>query len=332
MPLDGVADPALVPAAVASTIGVRGEPGKSPTRSQNDSRNGRCCSSSTASTCYRRRRAFAAPRTLCAIAGGGDEPSGPPCCGRARVPVSPLGDDDAFALFSERARAVRPDFQPATDEDVVREICARVDGLPLAVELAAARLKVLRHASWRRARSTMSVLTAGGRDRPSRQQTMRAAIEWSYSLLDQDEGDLFARLAVFAGGWSLAAAEALPEQPSICSARSSTRASLSTLEELAGEPRYSMLETIHEFAAEKLRKRPDPRGPSEPACRVLRRSDARSTDAEVRRNGSSDPAFLRLEADTENIRSALGWAAETGSELELRLATLYQLSPRVRPC
>ena len=93
-------------------------------------------------------------------------------------PVSPLGDDDAFALFSERARAVRPDFQPAADEDVVREICARVDGLPVGGRARSGTPKVLPARELAaRLDQRLSVLTAGGRDRPSRQQTMRAAIE-----------------------------------------------------------------------------------------------------------------------------------------------------------
>ena len=151
-------------------------------------------------------------------------------------------------------------------------------------------------------------------------------------LLDQDEGDLFARLAVFAGGWSLAAAEGVAGATIDLLGSLVDKSLVVHAGELAGEPRYSMLETIHEFAAEKLRKRPDHEALRSRHAAYFAEAMPDPLTLKFVETGRVTTAFLRLEADTENIRSALGWAAETGSELELRLATLYQLSPRVGPC
>ena len=135
-----------------------------------------------------------------------------------QYPVPPLPDEDAAALFAERARAIRPDF---ASNGAVAEICRRLDGLPLAIELAAALVKVLApDALLERLERRLALLTGGERDRPERQKTLRATIEWSYELLDAEEQELMARLSVFAGGWSLEAAEA------VCDAELGTLASL----------------------------------------------------------------------------------------------------------
>jgi predicted ATPase len=116
--------------------------------------------------------------------------------------VSPLPRDDAVALFVERAQAA------AAPE--IAELCAKLDGLPLAIELAAARVSVLSPAAMlARLENRLSLLTSSMRDVPDRQRTLRAAIEWSRDLLDDDASRLFARLSVFAGGFTLEAAEAL---------------------------------------------------------------------------------------------------------------------------
>ena len=162
-----------------------------------------------------------------------------------QYPVPPLPEDDAMALFDERARAVRPDF---ASNGAVAEICRRLDGLPLAIELAAARVKILPpDALLARLQQRLPLLAGGARDTPERQQTLRAAIAWSYDLLEEQEQQKLARLSVFAGGWTLEAAEG------VCECDLETLASLvdkSLVRERDG--RFSMLETIREFARERL--------------------------------------------------------------------------------
>ena len=161
-----------------------------------------------------------------------------------QYPVPPLPEDDAVALFSERASAVRPGF---TGDGAVADICRRLDGLPLAIELAAARVKVLPpDALYARLEQRLPLLTGGAQDMPERQRTLRATIAWSYDLLDPHEQELLARLAVFSG-WTLEAAEA------VCDCELVSLASLvdkSLVREQEG--RFSMLETIREYALERL--------------------------------------------------------------------------------
>lgn len=167
----------------------------------------------------------------------------------------------ALALFVDRARAVRYDFA-LTDANalVVAEICRRLDGLPLAIELAASRIKLLPpEAILARLDRRLELLTGGARTLPERQRTLRAAIEWSYDLLDASEQRLLDRLSVFAGGATLEAADA------VCNPGGETgvetldglasladKSLLRVLEGVAGEPRYALLETIRELASERL--------------------------------------------------------------------------------
>jgi predicted ATPase/class 3 adenylate cyclase len=217
---------------------------------------------------------------------------------------------EAVALFVDRARAVKADFT-LTDENApaVAGICVRLDGLPLAVELAAARVKLLPpQALLRRLSSRLELLTGGGRDRPGRQQTLRNAIDWSYSLLSDEEQTLLARLSVFVGGCTLEDAE------TVCA----PEGELDVLETIASlvdkslvrqegddEPRFSMLETIREYAGEKLAEGNE--------TEVLRRRHAEHygalvMSAEPDIKGEREPAwFERFDRDRENIRAAIEW-------------------------
>ena len=163
-------------------------------------------------------------------------------------PVDPLPADDAVALFAARAAAVSPDFRVAEHTDAVSEICRRLDRLPLALELAAARLRLLGAEGLRdRLDRTLELLTTGARDSHDRQQTLRRTIDWSYSLLDGPQQRVFRRLAVFAGGCTLADAEAVAGAGTLDELESLVDAAL-----VQANGRLRMLQTIADFAREQL--------------------------------------------------------------------------------
>src|SRR5262249_9536118 len=228
-------------------------------------------------------------------------------------PIPELGEQDSVALFAERAQAVRPDFRLNGDRSVVAEICRRVDGLPLAIELAAARVKILSpQALLARLDERLAVLTTGARDVPLRLRTLRDAIAWSHDLLGEEEQETFGALAVFAGSFTLEAAE------EVCDAELDTVASLvenSLLRQAAD--RLRMLETIREYALEQLQA-------------SARREDLLRRHAEyflafAEHGDRQDPKALvplidRLDAEQANLRAALQGARELGDGvLELRL-------------
>jgi len=166
-------------------------------------------------------------------------------------------------LFVERARALKPDFSITNaSAPAVAEICVRLDGLPLAIELAAARIKMLPpKAMLQRLGSSLKLLTGGARDLPERQRTLRATIEWSFALLDEGEQVLFGRLAVFSGGRTLEAIEAicdaerdLPVEAFDGISSLLDKSLLRQEEGPNGEPRFVLLEIVHEFAREKLQE------------------------------------------------------------------------------
>jgi predicted ATPase len=176
------------------------------------------------------------------------------------IAVPALAPAAARALFGERARAARPGFAVTADnEGTVAEICRRLDGLPLAIELAAARAKLLSpQALLARMERSLPMLTGGARDLPARQQTLRNAIAWSYDLLSPEEQRLFRRLAVFVGGWTLDAAEAVcvlaDGAPDLLDVLASLldKSLVTQSEGTDGEPRFGMLETVREFGLERL--------------------------------------------------------------------------------
>ena len=161
-----------------------------------------------------------------------------------------------MALFVARAQAIDPGFA-LTDENAgaVAGICTALDGLPLAIELAAARTRLLSpQAILERLGTSLALLTGGPRDRPERQRTLRAAIEWSYDLLEPDGQAMFPRLAVFAGGWSLEAAEAVCSPPEALDALEALveQSLVRPVDDGSAEPRFRMLQTIREYGLERL--------------------------------------------------------------------------------
>jgi predicted ATPase len=228
--------------------------------------------------------------------------------------VGELTGTDALALFIERARIADPRFEPEDHAAAVGAICDRLEGLPLAIELAAARVRLLSPPELlRRLDDRLPVLTSGARDAPERQRTMRGAIAWSYDLLDPAERELFARLGVFRGGWTLDAAEG------ICGADLDAMGSLvdKSLVRRTGE-RFSMLETIREFAVERLVERPDAGDlRARHATWYLALAEGALPGL---RGGGQEEWIERLEAEHDNIRAALRRSLDDGApERALRL-------------
>jgi predicted ATPase/transcriptional regulator with XRE-family HTH domain len=247
--------------------------------------------------------------------------------------LAALSQYEAVALFIQRARLAQPSFAVTNETaPAVAEICARLDGLPLAIELAAARMKMLSpQALLERLSSRLRVLTGGARDLPARQQTLRAAIDWSYQLLTPPEQSLFARLAVFAGGRTLEAIEA------VCNAAGDLDvfAGVESLldknllrredEAQTGEPRFVLLETLHEYAHEQLAARGELEGVRERHALyflALAEETELALRGGQRASGAAVTRWLeRLEAAHDDLRAALRWTREAGRHEEgLRLA------------
>jgi predicted ATPase/class 3 adenylate cyclase len=260
--------------------------------------------------------------------------------GEHEYPVPPLGLPDpahlpaierlsqyeSVSLFVERATAVQPAFR-VTNENApaVAEICTRLDGLPLAIELAAARTKILSpQAMLARLDRALPLLAGGSRDLPHRQRTLRDAIAWSYDLLAEPERRLFARLAAFVGGFSLEAVEAVCNPGGELGlnafdgvASLSNKSLLRQMVTGPEEPRFFMLETIREYAGERLEAEPD-------AEDIRRRHAGFFLDlaerAEPELTGADQVRWLdALEAEHDNFRSALAWAAEHELNVALRM-------------
>jgi predicted ATPase len=241
-----------------------------------------------------------------------------------------LSQYEAVRLFTDRAQAVKPDF--ALDDanaPVVAEICHRLDGLPLAIELAAARVRLLPPvALLERLEQRLPLLTGGARDAPERQRTLRKTIAWSYDLLDPEEQRTFHRLAVFAGGCTLEAAEAVGNHDGALDAFSRLEDlcahSLLRQEGADGNPRFTMLESIREFGLEHLAASGEEsavRDAHSAFFRVLGEHAAR--DFAERRTAW----FAQLMAEADNLRAALTWdgrqnVGEEGLALAIALANL----------
>ena len=244
-------------------------------------------------------------------------------------PVDRLVRYEAVRLFLERARSVDGDFQ-VTDENApaVAEICVRLDGLPLAIELAAARVRLLplRKILDRLESNRLKLLAGGARDLPERQQTLRGAIDWRYALLEERDKRLFARLAVFSGGCTMEAMEMIcgDDEGAIEGATSLLDKSLLRRERGPTDgPRFLMLETIHDYARERLKE--------SDAAHTTGRLHAEyflalAEETEPRLTGPAQLAwFERLETENDNLRAALSWSIDRGeADLGLRLARALQ--------
>ena len=238
-----------------------------------------------------------------------------------------LAQYPAVALFLERARAAKPDFElDRHNAPAVIEICAALDGLPLAIELAAARVKVLSPSAMRtRLASRLQLLTGGARDLPQRQQTLRATIDWSYGLLSPAEQKLFRRLSVFVGGCTLEGVEAVCDTKSDLDldlldgmASMVDKSLVHQIEQKNSESRFLMLETIGEYAREKLKESGE-EAPTRRAhaayCLVL------AEEVASEQSGADGAEWLeRFALEHDNLRAALEWLTETGdAEWGLRL-------------
>jgi predicted ATPase len=243
-------------------------------------------------------------------------------------PLDELLGYDAVRLFVERAQAAKPGFalDKANAESIV-EICRRLDGLPLAIELAAARIRLLPPAAMlARLDRSLPLLTGGARDLPARQQTLRNAIAWSYDLLSPVEQHAFRQLSVFAGGWTLESAGYVIEETPF------GEIGFDTLERCAAlvdhslirqqdaddtDPRFSMLQTIREYSQELLEA--DPEQP-ETQRRHATYFVALAEQAEPEVEGSRQAAWLeRLETEHDNLRTAIAWSLAHDPAVAVRL-------------
>ena len=328
--LAGVTDPRLVAAAIADAVGFFGTPGRRLEESLALYLEGRRAlllldnfEQVLHAAPLLSALAAAAPRLALLVTSR--SPLG--IAEERRYPVPPLQRTESVRLFVERARALRGDFQLSDhNADAVAELCHRLDGIPLALELAAARVKVLApEAMLDRLGRRLDLLRARpGSVLPERHRTMRAAIDWSVELLSETERALFTSLAVFVGGFTLEAADAVAARSGldvVDALEALLDSSLLRIERMAGDqPRFGMLESVRDYALELL----DARGDGD----AVRRRHAVFYVPMVEQ---AEPALFerdqvswvgRLDAERENLRAALTWAAESGeTEVGLRIAS-----------
>ena len=239
-----------------------------------------------------------------------------------------IAQSEAVDLFAQRARAVKPDFtlSPA-NAPVIAEICRQLDALPLAIELAAVRIKVLTpEALLARLGSRLGLLTRGSQDLPKRQQTLRDAIDWSYDLLDDDEKALYRRISVFLGAVALEAIEGVVATSDLHPMMADTFDLVASLADQSmvrhttayGEPRFWMLWTLREYGLEKLAQAGEEQGVKAAHARYFLGLAER---AEPMLKGPEQAAWLnRLENDHPNLRAALEWGRDHDPETLARLA------------
>ncbi|MFF7051133.1 ATP-binding protein [Streptomyces griseorubiginosus] len=253
------------------------------------------------------------------------EPLGVP--GESVRPVEPLLPDQAGRLFGERAAAVRPDAAGVlADEESVAEICRRLDGLPLGIELAAARLRMLTPRQIAdRLDDRFRLLISGSRTVLPRQQTLRAVVDWSWDLLDERERTFLREVSVFAGGWDLEAAEAVCGGPAaeLLGALVDKSLVVAVPWQRDGQDgmRYRLLETIHEYAVERAAESPALRAAAEHRHRAWVRAIVEEAEPRLR-SADQLPWIARLETELDNIRAALDRAIAAGEEAEASAVAL----------
>jgi predicted ATPase/class 3 adenylate cyclase/Tfp pilus assembly protein PilF len=331
--LSALADPALVVGAIATALGLRESPGRTLTEFLSDYLAPRhtllildnlehlldaAADVAALVSSAPSLKVLVTSREPLRIAGEKEFPLPP-----LALPVS--GDEledilasPAVELFVARAQAVRPGFtvSPEAAPDVAR-ICRRVDGLPLALELAAARVKVLSVAALAsRLEASLAALGSGRRDASDRQRTLKGAIAWSYGLLENEEQKLFARLGVFAGGWTLEAAEVVCDRDELSFDVLEGLSSLvdkSLVRQVEGdEDRFSMLETIREFASEKLEESGEAHDIGGAHAEYFREL---AEEAEPNLVGENQKEWLdRLERELDNLRAGLQWLVDNDVE------------------
>jgi non-specific serine/threonine protein kinase len=341
--LAALADPALVPQTVASALGVREEPGRPLTATLTEYLRGKqvllvldnC--EHLLSACVQLAdallRGCPSLRMLASSREGlgirGEQTYRVPSLtmpdARHLPPLETVHEFEAVQLFADRARLSQATFLiTLANAPAVAQICERLDGIPLAIELAAARVRALPvEQIHERLDDMFRLLTGGSRTALPRQQTLRALIDWSFDLLSEGEQTLLRRLSVFAGGWTLGAAEAVCMGENVEAwevldlLTSLVDKSLVPYDEQGGEGRYRLLETVRQYARDRLLDS------GEAAAVWARHCDWCLTLAEQAEEGlhtTSQKAWLdRLEREHDNLRAALGWCSSDGPEAGLRL-------------
>jgi len=357
VPLSALTDPALVPGAIAKTLGLMGDGGRPIIESLNnylgqktlllilDNFEQVISAGQVVSELLSgapRLKVLVTSREVLHIYGEKEFPVPPLQLPDPRhpPPLENLTGYESIHLFVERATDAKPGFG-LTNENApaIAEICVRLDGLPLAIELAAARVKLLTpQAILSRLESRLKVLTGGARDLPARQQTLRGTIDWSYDLLSPDERTLFRRIAVFMGGCTFEAAEAIatgyslpahtgstPDEPAPFDidifdgvASLSDKSLLRQVEGIHDESRLMMLETIREYALERLEERGE--------ISTMRRAHAyyflqvAEECAPLIQTPRQKEVLERLEIEHDNMRAALRWSLSDDGDKEVGLS------------
>jgi len=360
VPLSSLSDPALIASAIVQTLGIREGGGRSPLQILKENLNDSLRAPMLLLLDNFEHLMQAAPTVAELLSVGANlkimvtSRAALHVYGEHEFPVLPLGMPDslalppvdvlsqypAVALFVQRAVAVKPDFELNRENaSAVTEICARLDGLPLAIELAAARVKVLSPSSMlTRLTSRLQLSTGGSRDLPQRQQTLRAAMDWSYDLLSAAEQKLFRRLSVFVGGCNLEGVEAVCDTKSDLDldlldgmASMVDKSLVQQVEQARGESRFIMLETIREYALEKLEANGEEaltKRAHAAYCLVLAEEEA------TEQSGAEAVEWLeRFGFEHDNFRAALEWLTQTeDADWGLRLGTALFRFWEIREC